>query len=153
MKVLLVILPGLLAVTQRRPERLGRQLETEMTEDMINIKMLSISVPGSPGQDYPILATVPQTSFSCADKIQGRSYADIDAFCQVYHTCSAGENLNNIQFSRLCPNGTIFDQRGQTCRWWYLVDCQQSEIFYNFVEEEFQEDTNEISNSFASTVV
>ena len=43
--------------------------------------------------------------FSCVDKIQGRSYADIDAFCQVYHTCSAGENLNNIQFSRLCPNG------------------------------------------------
>ena len=97
--------------------------------------------------------------FSCADKIQGRSYADIDAFCQVYHTCSAGENLNNIQFSRLCPNGkseaaelrsfyvkkiigTIFDQRGQTCRWWYLVDCQQSEIWYNFVEEEFEEDTN-----------
>merc|ERR1739847_44950 len=88
---------------------------------MINIKMLSISVPGQPGQDYPILATVPSTSFSCADKIQGRSYADIDAFCQVYHTCSAGENLNNIQFSRLCPNGTIFDQRGRPAgggTWW-----------------------------------
>ena len=178
---LLIFLPGLLALRQ---ERQGRQLEDEMTSDMINIKMLSISVPGQPGQDYPILATVPSTSFrsqtdnrhhillpksrrpllysllfSCADKIQGRSYADIDAFCQVYHTCSAGENLNNIQFSRLCPNGkseaaelwrfyvkknigTIFDQRGQTCRWWYLVDCQQSEIWYNFVEEEFEEDTN-----------
>ena len=81
-------------------------------------------------------------SSSCADKIRGRSYADIDAFCQVYHTCSAGENLNNIQFSRLCPNGTIFDQRGQTCRWWYLVDCQQSEAFYNFVEEEFPGDSD-----------
>ena len=47
-------------------------------------------------------------------------------------------------FSKLIfsKKGTIFDQRGQTCRWWYLVDCQQSEIFYNFVEEEFQEDIN-----------
>ena len=45
-------------------------------------------------------------------------------------------------FSKNKKIGTIFDQRGQTCRWWYLVDCQQSEIFYNFVEEEFQEDTN-----------
>ena len=32
-------------------------------DDMMNIKMLSISVPGVPGDDYPILATVPQTSF------------------------------------------------------------------------------------------
>jgi len=121
-----------------------------MSSDMMNIKMLSISVPGQPGRDYPILATVPPTPFSCVDKIRGRSYADIDAFCQVYHTCSTGENLNNIQFSRLCPNGTIFDQKGQTCRWWYLVDCQKSELFYNFVEEEFPEDTEDVSNSFAS---
>ena len=54
---LLIFLPGLLALRQ------GRQLEGEMTSDMINIKMLSISVPGQPGQDYPILATVPSTSF------------------------------------------------------------------------------------------
>ena len=57
---LLIFLPGLLALRQGRQ---GRQLEEEMTSDMINIKMLSISVPGQPGQDYPILATVPPTSF------------------------------------------------------------------------------------------
>ena len=42
--------------------RRGRQAGV-MTEDMVNIKMLNISVPGVPGQDFPILATVPDTSF------------------------------------------------------------------------------------------
>ena len=57
---LLFILPGLLALRQERQER---QLESEMSRDQMNIKMLSISVPGQPGQDYPILANVPPTSF------------------------------------------------------------------------------------------
>ena len=35
----------------------------QLTDDMINIKMLGISVPGVPGDDYPILAEVPETSF------------------------------------------------------------------------------------------
>ena len=47
----------------RRDRRQGRQLEEEMTDDMMNIKMLSISVPGIPGDDYPILAEIPNTSF------------------------------------------------------------------------------------------
>ena len=42
--------------------RRGRQTGV-MTEDMVNIKMLNISVPGVPGQDFPILAKVPDTSF------------------------------------------------------------------------------------------
>ena len=51
-------------------DRLGRQLGSgaadDIEDDMINIKMLGISVPGVPGQDYPILATVPDTSFRFA---------------------------------------------------------------------------------------
>ena len=47
----------------RRDRRQGRQQEQEMTDDMMNIKMLSISVPGIPGDDYPILAEIPNTSF------------------------------------------------------------------------------------------
>ena len=49
-------------------DRVGRQLgsEDDIEDDMINIKMLGISVPGVPGQDYPILATVPDTSFRFA---------------------------------------------------------------------------------------
>ena len=42
--------------------RQARQV-ADMTDDMINIKMLGISVPGVPGDDYPILAEVPETSF------------------------------------------------------------------------------------------
>ena len=41
----------------------GGQVRAQMTEDMVNIKMLGISVPGVPGEDFPILATVPDTSF------------------------------------------------------------------------------------------
>ena len=64
--VLSPLLASLVAGAEARREdqvmaRRGRQ--QQMTEDEINIKMLGISVPGSPGQDYPILATVPDTSF------------------------------------------------------------------------------------------
>ena len=67
---------------------------------------------------------------SCADKLRDRNYADVAAFCQVYHTCTVGPGINSLKFSRLCPNGTIYDQRGQTCRWWYLVNCQDAELLY-----------------------
>ena len=67
---------------------------------------------------------------SCTEKLTDRNYADKEAFCQVYHTCVPREDLDNVKFSRLCPNGTIFDQMGQTCRWWYLVDCLSSDSFY-----------------------
>merc|ERR1711936_1159658 len=97
---------------------------------MMNIKMLGISVPGTPGEDYPIFSAVPQTSFTCADKDEGGYYADMETGCQGYHTCGNREDYNLVKFSSLCPNGTIFDQQQQTCRWWYLVDCQSSDSFY-----------------------
>ena len=50
--------------------------------------------------------------FSCTEKLTDRNYADKEAFCQVYHTCVPREDLDNVKFSRLCPNGTIFDQMG-----------------------------------------
>merc|ERR1711936_1459141 len=97
---------------------------------MMNIKMLGISVPGTPGEDYPIFSAVPQTSFTCADKDEGGYYADMETGCQGYHTFGNREDYNLVKFSSLCPNGTIFDQQQQTCRWWYLVDCQSSDSFY-----------------------
>ena len=45
-----------------------------MTSDEMNMKMLMTSVPGVPGEDYPILATVlsaGETGFSCKGKIAG----------------------------------------------------------------------------------
>ena len=64
--VLSPLLASLVAGAEARREdqvmaRRGRQ--QQMTEGEINIKMLGRSAPGSPGQDYPILATVPDTSF------------------------------------------------------------------------------------------
>jgi len=102
----------------------------DVFDDEMNIKMLGISVPGTPGEDYPILAKVPSTSFSCDDKLGGGYYADVETGCQAYHTCGTREDLGLITYSNLCPNGTIFDQGPQTCRWWYLVDCQASEDLY-----------------------
>ena len=74
--------------------------------------------------------------FSCTERLTDRNYADKEAFCQVYHTCVPREDLDNVKFSRLCPNGTIFDQMGQTCRWWYLVDCDKSEQFFNVQQQD-----------------
>jgi len=110
--------------------RRSRQLNDGSQDDMMNIKMLGISVPGTPGEDYPIFSAVPQTSFTCSDKDEGGYYADMETGCQVYHTCGNREDYNLVKFSRLCPNGTIFAQQQQTCRWWYLVDCLSSDSFY-----------------------
>ena len=42
-----------------------------LSGDELNLKMLSMSVPGVPGEDYPILAEVPQTGFTCQGKVFG----------------------------------------------------------------------------------
>ena len=49
-------------------------VESDMTSDEMNMKMLMTSVPGMPGEDYPILANVlsaGETGFSCQGKIAG----------------------------------------------------------------------------------
>lgn len=43
----------------------------------------SKSIPGVAGRDYPILAAVVPTSFSCNGRKDGGYYADIESFCQV----------------------------------------------------------------------
>ena len=35
------------------------------------LAMLQTSVPGVPGEDYPILAEVPETAFSCEGQVDG----------------------------------------------------------------------------------
>ena len=75
------------------------------------------NVPGEPDLDYPILDTVPDTSFSCADHGDG-IYADPEARCQAWHQCYAAN-----MWSFLCPNGTIFNQQIFTCVWWFDFDC------------------------------
>jgi hypothetical protein len=66
-----------------------------------NIAMLEKAVPGIPGQDYPILAEVPETAFSCSGQVDGGYYADKDAQCQVFHICTSDGQVTkkSIRFS------------------------------------------------------
>ncbi|XP_047471007.1 uncharacterized protein LOC125026546 isoform X1 [Penaeus chinensis] len=101
------------------------------------IAALAENIPGGgvPGEDYPILASVPDTGFSCdAVAVQGY-YADTaaEAGCQVFHICQ-DRALRRQQDSFLCPNGTIFNQQYLVCDWWFNVDCSQAESFYSVNE-------------------
>merc|ERR1712037_224422 len=115
----------------------------------MNIKMLRMSVPGEPGVDYPILATVPSTSFSCVGKAEGGYYADVETGCQVVNKFSF------IKYSTLCSNGTIYSQEMGTCHWWYLVDCESSEKYYfsqNNIRVDSSQSSVQQSTSFSSSV-
>ncbi|XP_042222247.1 glycine-rich cell wall structural protein-like [Homarus americanus] len=87
---------------------------------------------GIPGQDYPILASVPNTGFSCIGQVPGY-YADTspDAGCQVFHICQVGGRKTSF----LCPNGTIFNQQFFVCDWWFNFDCTTADQFYDLNNE------------------
>merc|ERR1712037_491312 len=143
----------------------GRNVGNDNSDDgeEMNIKMLRMSVPGEPGVDFPILATVPSTSFSCVGKAEGGYYADMETGCQVVHTCGGGSKVVNkfsfIKYSALCSNGTIYSQEMGTCHWWYLVDCESSEKYY-FNQNNIRVDSSQSSvqqsnggsTSFSSSV-
>nr|XP_021195849.2 uncharacterized protein LOC110380249 [Helicoverpa armigera] len=82
--------------------------------------------PGRPGIDYPILTTIPTTSFDCKTQRYKGFFADPETRCQVWHYC----DLNGGQASFLCPNGTIFSQAGLTCDWWFNVRCASTTQLY-----------------------
>ncbi|XP_063591979.1 uncharacterized protein LOC134769074 [Penaeus indicus] len=94
------------------------------------IAALAANIPGGgvPGEDYPILASVPDTGFSCGEQEFPGYYADTapEAGCQVFHICQ----FDGRQDSFLCPNGTIFNQQYFVCDWWFNVDCAASEQFF-----------------------
>ena len=41
-------------------------------------------IPGEAGVDYPVLASVPDTGFSCDNRVSGGYYADTETACQVF---------------------------------------------------------------------
>ena len=51
------------------------------------IEWLKNSIPGEPGVDYPIMAAVQETSFTCDGLIFGGYYADPETQCQQYSVC------------------------------------------------------------------
>lgn len=84
-------------------------------------------LPGLAGSDYPTYSEVPFTNFKCNEQSSSGMFADVEAGCQVFHSC----DNNNRQKSFLCPNGTIFKQELFTCDWWYNVDCDSSPKFFH----------------------
>jgi len=99
------------------------------------LAMLASSIPGTPGEDYPILAEVPETAFKCDGQVDGGYYADPEAKCQVFHICSADGQGGLAKYSFLCPNGTIFNQNYFICDWWFNFDCSEAEGLFSKNEE------------------
>ena len=96
---------------------------------------LEEAIPGIPGDDYPIFAEVPETSFLCDGQADGGYYADPEAECQVFHICGNDGNGGRTKYSFLCPNGTLFQQQYFVCDWWFNVDCSLAEQFYSLNDE------------------
>merc|ERR1719474_496041 len=96
---------------------------------------LEETIPGIPGDDYPIFAEVPETSFLCDGQVDGGYYADPEAECQAFHICANDGNGGLTKYSFLCPNGTIFQQQYFVCDWWFNVDCSLAEQLYSLNDE------------------
>uniref|UniRef100_A0A6P7F5R2 Probable serine/threonine-protein kinase clkA isoform X2 n=1 Tax=Diabrotica virgifera virgifera TaxID=50390 RepID=A0A6P7F5R2_DIAVI len=77
------------------------------------------------------LENMPDTSFSCRDKILGGYYADADAQCQMFHICVKVAGIGIQDFRFLCPNGTAFDQDHQICAEWEDIDCDATTLYYS----------------------
>jgi len=120
------------------------------------IEALGANIPGGgiPGEDYPILSSVPDTGFLCEDQEFPGYFADIadEAGCQVFHICQEDFRLDSF----LCPNGTIFNQQYFVCDWWFNVDCAASEDFFGLNgdigvapgDEELQRDGSASNNNY-----
>jgi len=102
------------------------------------LAMLMKSVPGTPGEDYPIFSEAPETAFSCEGQVNGGYYADPEAECQVFHICSDDGAGGLAKYSFLCPNGTIFNQNYFICDWWFNVDCSEAEALAEAKNSELQ---------------
>ena len=96
---------------------------------------LGNSIPGVPGEDYPIYAEVPETAFSCEGQVDGGYYADPEAECQAFHICTADGAGGLAKYSFLCPNGTLFNQNYFICDWWFNFDCSTAEDLYSLNDE------------------
>merc|ERR1719228_2321250 len=96
---------------------------------------LEDTIPGIPGEDYPIYASVPETSFFCDGQVDGGYYGDPEAECQAFHICANDGNSGLTKFSFLCPNGTLFQQQYFVCDWWFNVDCSTTQDFWSLNDE------------------
>merc|ERR1711983_555345 len=99
------------------------------------LAMLQGSIPGVPGEDYPIYAEVPESGFVCDGQVDGGYFADPEAECQAFHICTSDGQGGLAKYSFLCPNGTIFNQNYFICDWWFNFDCAEAEALYSLNDE------------------
>ena len=45
--------------------------------------------------------------------------------------CASDGRDGLLEYSFLCPNGTLFNQQYFICDWWFNVDCSQAPTFYS----------------------
>lgn len=77
---------------------------------------------GSKQPQYNI-DSLPETSFTCGDKPQDGLYADVETQCQVFHLCRTVSGVRTLEFSFVCPPGTVFNQPEGNCDTKNEVDC------------------------------
>jgi len=110
-------------------------LDTAASDASDPLAMLQASIPGIPGEDYPIYAEVPESGFVCDGQVDGGYYSDPEAECQVFHICTADGAGGLAKYSFLCPNGTLFNQNYFICDWWFNFDCSTAEELYSLNDE------------------
>ncbi|XP_077286602.1 uncharacterized protein LOC143911553 [Arctopsyche grandis] len=98
---------------------------------LFGVCLLGIAAARQPDAPHHSADQLPDTEFSCRDKVLGGYYADPDAQCQMFHVCVkvAGVGIQDFRF--LCPNGTAFDQEAQICAGWADVACEPSALYYS----------------------
>lgn len=83
-----------------------------------------------PIPQYLDFDNLPETKFTCAGKVIGGYYADLETSCQMFHVCTIGQSDEPMDIKFLCLNGTVFDQETRVCERVDEVDCTKSEKFY-----------------------
>uniref|UniRef100_A0A336M878 CSON013528 protein n=1 Tax=Culicoides sonorensis TaxID=179676 RepID=A0A336M878_CULSO len=92
------------------------------------LKLCSFILAAQPG--YLDFDNLPDTNFTCAGKVIGGYYADLETSCQMFHVCVIGQGEEPMDIKFLCLNGTVFDQETRVCERVDEVDCSKSERFY-----------------------
>ena len=62
-----------------------------------------------------------ETPFSCAGRMEGGYYGDLEAGCQVFHLCTRDGKGGLAKKSFSCPRGTLFQQKYFVCDWYFNI--------------------------------
>lgn len=90
--------------------RSARQFEQGDNDD--DLSRLARTLQGMPGEDFPIFATIPRTTFSCADHQWPGYYADVETQCQV--SGYGGKDIENCLYRKKCFSLSLFSNNGPT---------------------------------------